>query len=126
MQIVRKSDVYVYIAGKYTDKTMVQVEQHILDAKKIAIECTNRHIKFFCPHTHTAHFDKYSQNLSWRYYMDLCIPILRNVCNIIVMVPNWEDSKGAKYELDMARDLGYTSFLDVDQFFRWYENILQD
>ena len=52
MEIVKKSDVYVYIAGKYTDKTMVQTEQNILDAKKIAIECANRHIKFFCPHTH--------------------------------------------------------------------------
>ena len=123
---MKKSDVYVYIAGKYTDKTMVQIEQHILDAKKIAVECANRHIKFFCPHTHTAHFGEYSLNTSWQYYMDLSEPILRNVCNVIVMVPNWEDSEGAKYELGIAQAIGHAHFLDVDHFFRWYGNILQD
>jgi hypothetical protein len=125
-KIIKKSDVHVYIAGKYTDKTMVQIEQNILNAKKIAVECAYRRIKFFCPHTHTAHFGEYSQNSSWQYYMNLCIPILRNVCNVIIMVPNWEDSEGAKYELNIARDLGYMSFLTVDQFFIWYENTLQD
>ena len=53
--------------------------------------------------------------------MDLCEPILRNVCNVIVMVSNWEDSDGARYEFDMAKDLGYVSFLTTDQFFTWYE-----
>lgn len=123
MQITRKSDVYVYIAGKYTDKTMVQVEQHILDAKKIAIKCADKYIKFFCPHTHTAHFGNYSQNASWQYYMDLCEPILRDICNVIIAVPNWKDSKGAKYEIDIAQNCGHKWFLNVEQFFEWYETL---
>ena len=57
--------------------------------------------------------------------MDLCEPILRNVCNVVVMVPNWEDSEGAKYEFDVASNLGYVSFLTIEQFFMWYE-MLQD
>ena len=125
METTKKSDVYVYIAGKYTDETMIQVEQNILDAKRIAIECANRYIKFFCPHTHTAHFGEYSQNVSWQYYMNLCEPILRNVCNVVVMVPNWKDSDGAKYELAVARKSGHMCFLTVGQFFEWYKT-LQD
>jgi len=123
MIINRKSDVYVYIAGKYTDDTVFQVERHILAARKIAVECANRGIKFFCPHTHTAHFDTYSQNKSWQYYMDLCTPILYNVCNSIVMVANWEDSAGAKYELAAARNIGHMSFLSSKEFFKWYETL---
>lgn len=122
-EITNKSDVYVYIAGKYTDETSAQIEQHILAAKEIAIKCANNNIKFFCPHTHTAHFEEYSQNTSWQYYMDLCHPILREVCNTIVMVPNWRDSKGAKYELELAETYGLIRFSDDKNFFEWYETL---
>lgn len=120
MKITRKSEVYVYIAGKYTDKTREQIEQHISAAREIAIECANNYIKFFCPHTHTAHFGEYSQNKSWQYYMSLCEPILCKVCNVIVMVPNWKDSKGAKYEFDVALKEGHKCFITLEEFFEWY------
>lgn len=124
MQVTRKDDVYVYIAGKYTDKTSALITKNINVAKKMAIKCANKNIKFFCPHTHTAHFGEYSQNTSWQYYMDLCEPILRKVCNVIVMAPNWKESKGAKYEFEIASMEGYMIFISVDEFFKWYDTLL--
>lgn len=123
MKIARKADVYVYIAGKYTDKTTELIEEHINAARTIAIECADRNILFFCPHTHTAHFDEYSQNESWQYYMNICEPVLRKVCNVIVMVPNWEDSKGAKYEFNVAQMEGYMCFTTFEEFSEWYETL---
>ena len=122
-KINRKFDVYVYIAGKYTDKTIEQIENHINAARKIAIVCANRNIKFFCPHTHTSHFGADSQNTSWQYYMDLCAPILRDVCNVIVMVPNWKDSKGARQEFDIALKEGHMRFTTFEKFSEWYETL---
>lgn len=46
-----------FIAGPYIgDGTPEVVERNIADAEKVAIELANRGIPFFCPHTHTRHF----------------------------------------------------------------------
>lgn len=42
---------------------------------------------------------------TWQEYMDICIPLLK-MCDYIVMLENWEKSKGATEELKFALSNG--------------------
>ena len=117
---MKKSDVFVYIAGKYSDDTMLQTEQHVLDAQALAINCANNNIKFFCPHTHSKFFDFYVPNVSWEYWMGLDLHIIENLTNCMLLVHNYADSKGAITEMQKARDLKYPLFFEWHRFFEWY------
>ena len=120
---VKKSDVFVYIAGKYSDSTMLQTEQHVLDASELAIKCSNAGIKFFCPHTHSKFFDFYAPDVSWEYWMNLDFHVIRKLTNCMLMVSNYGDSKGAKMEMQEARDLGHFIFFEFLSLLRWYSDL---
>lgn len=45
------------------------------------------------------------EGAEWEDYMRVCIPILCQ-CGTIVMLNNWEESRGAKMELRIALELG--------------------
>jgi hypothetical protein len=42
---------------------------------------------------------------TWQEYMSICIPLLK-MCDYIVMLENWEKSKGATAELEFANKNG--------------------
>lgn len=46
-------------------------------------------------------------NATWREAMNICISKLIE-CEALYLLPCWEDSRGAKIELKLARDLGIT------------------
>ena len=55
--------------------------------------------------------DHSQHDKSWEAYMKVCI-IARCQCDMIAMLPNWQDSKGANVELEIATQLNfYTEFL---------------
>lgn len=47
-------------------------------------------------------------------YMRICLPMLREA-DAIVMLPGWEESKGANLEFDEARKLGLKAFVVAQQ-----------
>jgi len=50
--------------------------------------------------------DDGNRDRSWEYYMKESLRMLLD-CNTIAMLPGWEKSRGAKLELQLARELGY-------------------
>lgn len=53
----------------------------------------------------------HNHNKKWESYMKVCIIELCQ-SDMIVMLPNWQDSKGATLELDLATQLNiYIEFL---------------
>lgn len=123
MPVTKKSEVFVYIAGKYTDKTLIQTERHVLDALELSIWCAEAGIHFFCPHTHSKFLDLYAPSVSWEYWMDVDIRVIENLANCMLMVHNYSDSKGAKLEEAKAKELGYPVFYNFDEFIIWYSGL---
>ncbi len=121
MAVTKKADVFVYVAGKYSDDTMLKTERHVLDALEVSIKCAEHGIHFFCPHTHSKFLDFYAPNVSWEYWMDVDIRVIEKLINCMLMVHNYENSKGAKLEEAKANDLGYPVFYNVDDLITWYD-----
>lgn len=91
----------IYVAGKYSGKDRNEIEQNILLARKYAVEIWRCGHVALCPHLNTAHFDDDIAFPQEEYYRrDLK---LLERCDAIFMLPNWQESRGARLELEFAR-----------------------
>ena len=107
----------VYIAGPYMGKThdyrsYAQIDANINNARMAAAELAQAGIKFFCPHTHSAHFEVIAPDAPPEYWYDLDMHFLQ-VCDTILMLPGSENSHGARMKLDHARAKGMQVFYNV-------------
>ena len=110
-----------FIAGPYYgDGQHTTIEQNICDAEMVAIQLANRGIAFFCPHTHTRHFEE-KAIAKEPFYHKLDRAILICLADAIVALPRRNESNGAKAEIALAKKLGITVFflssLDDDKVF---------
>ena len=105
----------VYIAGKYSDKTLHAQLDNIKAAEKLAIELWSKDIAALCPHKNTALFDDVA---SWKTFMEGSYEMLKR-CDAILMVSNWTFSKGAKLEWDYAHENNIPIFYKAEQVVEW-------
>lgn len=96
-------DVIVYVSGKYTAG---DITQNIKDARKVATQLWENGVPTICPHLNTANFEL-DCKATYDMYIDGDLIIL-DACDIIIMLPGWEGSKGAKIEKQRAELLGMT------------------
>jgi hypothetical protein len=92
--------VIAYLSGKYTG----DVDANIAKAREAAIELWERGYTVVCPHLNTAHFEQ-DCKIPYERYIEGDLEILSR-CDLIVMLPNYEESKGAIGELEFARQRG--------------------
>ncbi len=115
----------VFIAGPYFgDGKYETIEQNIVDAERVAIELANRNIGFFCPHTHTRHFE-FKAKAQESFYLSLDAAMLQLVGHAIVALPRWGTSAGARKEIKWAEEnnlsVFYLSSLDDKKTFDMIE-----
>ena len=106
----------VYIAGPYQGKThggrsYMQIEEHIRMAEKYAIMLWDAGFGVFCPHLNTAHFELKSKAPT-QAYVEADIRMLE-VCDILFLLPGWENSKGTKQEIERAKELALPIYKDI-------------
>ena len=89
-----------YVAGPYRADTIWGVKRNIRNAEKYAMKYWRLGYAVICPHANSALFPGDPQ-----MYLDGDIEILKR-CDVIVMIPGWEKSQGAKDELEKASVLG--------------------
>jgi len=98
-------DIYmkiVYIAGKYRAKTIYQINKNIQLAEDVALKYWKKGYAVICPHKNTSFLDGSLPDDVW---LNGDLEILRR-CDVIVMMRDWQDSKGAVEELKLAKKLG--------------------
>ncbi|MDO9592988.1 MAG: DUF4406 domain-containing protein [Erysipelotrichaceae bacterium] len=84
----------VYIAGHYRTKNIFKKIYYIYRARKVAIEYWKKGYAVICPHTNSAFFDgKVSDNVFLDGYLELV-----QHSDILVMLPRWRNSSGARKE----------------------------
>lgn len=115
------NNTYVYIAGPYMAKGgghnwayYYEIDQHINEARHWATKLAELEIPFFCPHTHSAHFEVLVPDAPPKFWYDLDNLFL-DQASAVLLIPNWVESKGACAERTRALDLGipcynYTAF----------------
>lgn len=94
----------VYVSGKYSGEDATEIEENIQTARRVAIELWELGHAVICPHLNTAHFEEDCQ-LLYDDYIEGDLDILTR-CDVIVMLPGWEESRGANVEKGCADRLG--------------------
>lgn len=94
----------VYTAGPYRGDVL----GNILQARKVAIELWEKGYTVICPHMNTAFFD-FDCSVDNSVYLAGDLEILER-CDAIVMLPNWEQSDGARAELDFAQRMNIPDY----------------
>lgn len=112
----------VFLAGPYIGPTYSAIDRNIQEAEAWAIELANRGIGFFCPHTHTRHFEEKAA-ASETFYKELDKQMLIGA-SVLLLMPRWRESKGAIAERELAESLEMPIFEarsieDVDKFHAW-------
>ena len=100
----------LYISGPYTSSNIMGVAINIANARAAALWCAERNIPFFCPHTHTAHFEQYAPNVPVEFYYALDLKIAE-VCRGVILLEGYEHSYGAQRELEYFRRANKPEYL---------------
>ena len=103
----------VFIAGAYMGGNFNEIEKNIRLAECYSIELWNRGYKVFCPHLNTFHFEVKAK-ADEKSYKEFDMRMLQ-YCDAVFALPNWEESVGAKAEIEEAKRLEKPVFYSLDE-----------
>ena len=105
-----------YISGAITGKDQDEWAYNLLMGRQMAIECAKRGIPYYSPHLNTARFEieEALVDVTWQDYMDMDYDIIAR-CSGILMMVNWEESKGAVLEREYAIANNIPVFYSIEQ-----------
>ena len=86
----------VYVSGPYSPGHGRSTEDNIIAARKVAIALWEDGHAVICPHLNTAHFED-DCKATYDDYISGDLEMVRR-CDGIVMISNWDQSKGAHLE----------------------------
>lgn len=90
----------IYVSGKYSG----DIAKNIAEARKVAIRLWEKGHAVLCPHLNTQHFEM-DCNAEYDDYVNGDLEMVVR-CDAMVMIPGWEDSRGAVIEKIYAESLG--------------------
>lgn len=90
----------IYVAGRYRSKCEWQLEEFLRHAEDASLGLWKEGWAVICPHKNTAHFGG-ALDMPHSTWLEGDIEILKR-CDSIYMLKGWEQSKGAKRELEVA------------------------
>lgn len=114
----------IFIAGPYFGEgDSDKIEKNIREAEKYQIALANQGIGFFCPHSHTEHFEKKAKAPE-NFYRELDMIFLKRIADAILLIPGWEQSKGVKAEVEWAKKNNLKIFFpkspdNLEEIIKW-------
>ena len=103
----------LYICGPYTGMDSEETNNNIAVAREYAIAAARKGWMPFTPHLNTAGFEIDCPEISHQEWLDGDIAILRLLPRAraaLLLLPGWEQSKGARLERDWAIHLNLEVF----------------
>lgn len=98
---VGKRMMLLYLSGRYNAETHNGISENIVVARKIAVNLWEQGFSVLCPHMNTCHFEVDTQRVTHDDWLRGDLEMLIR-CDAIIMLPGWEESKGANIELGIA------------------------
>ena len=105
----------IYVAGKHTADTHSGIGDNIRKAETLSIKLFNKNWSVFTPHKNTAHYEIYDavSHLDFDFWMKVDIEVLSR-CDAIIMLKNWQNSRGSKVEHEYAQKHNIRIFYEED------------
>jgi len=103
-----------YVVGPYRADTINGVAQNIQKSRDVALRLWKLGYAAICPHSNTAFFDGACPDSVW---LEGDIEILKR-CDLVVLVDGWENSAGARCEVEVAAAHGIPIYDE-----QWVSNI---
>jgi hypothetical protein len=100
-----------YIAGPYRAATVHGMHRNIDKAAEVALKYWKLGYAVICPHKNTAFFDGECPDNVW---LNGDLELLRR-SDLVVMVPGWEQSEGARVERLAAVEAGIPIIYDTGE-----------
>ena len=103
----------LYISGPYSAGNGRTVAENIAVARRYAVAAARKGWMPLTPHLNTAHFEEDCPEIPNEDWIDGDLAILRLLPRAraaVLMLPGWEQSKGARLERDWAINLGLEVF----------------
>lgn len=91
-----------YISGKYRDKSLSAIDENIQLARRAAKHLWSEGWAVICPHSNTAFMDGVCPDEQFLNGDLSIINRLNPGTDAMFMLPNWEDSEGARREREVA------------------------
>lgn len=109
----------VYIAGSFRAPNAWEIEANIRRAETIALEAWRAGFAVLCPHCNTRFFQGAAPDEVW---LKGDLELLRR-CDAVLTVPGWEESEGAKKEMEFARDCQMPVFHKLSDLVNYYDPV---
>lgn len=95
----------VYIAGPYGDAGgYIAIDKNIAQARVAAAWVASRGLGYYCPHLNSAHFEVVVPNVPVAQWYEMDLKFI-DVCDFMLILPGWEDSKGTLKEIEVWKEL---------------------
>src|SRR5512143_3243137 len=101
----------IYVAGKYRGPHAWAIENNIRRAEELALEVWAMGAVALCPHANTRFYQGALPDEVW---LEGDLELLRR-CDVILMVPGWQESQGAMVEKKSAEQFGLHVFTSTEQ-----------
>lgn len=111
----------VFVAGPYRAEAEWQVLANIRKAEAVAIRLWQLGVSVHCPHKNTAHFGGAAPDSVW---LEGALEMVRR-SDAVCCTDDWEDSAGARGEVQLARAIGIPVFMGVNEVQTWLESQVQ-
>lgn len=118
----------IYIAGPLTagwdGKDREYLATKIKAAENYGVVLANNYIGFFCSHAHTSFHHEKGSTAPEDFYYTLGKEFLKRSADAVLAMPEWENSIGAKMEIELAKELNLPIFFpkspdDLDEIIKW-------
>ena len=93
----------LFVCGPYKGKDDRETSRNIANAGNMALGLWDAGYPTICPHLNTIGFEKKIDDEELFYEGHLRI---LEVCTLVVLLPRWKTSKGARAEVKRAKELG--------------------
>ena len=118
-------DQVIYVSGKFSDDNKARMYENIKLAYKTTTELIKSGFSVVCPHTMGVLPDKdelfiYDSEIDYNTWLDNYVEIMKR-CDGVLMLPNWTDSFGARYERDVALMYGIPVFYSIEEILDYFQ-----
>lgn len=105
----------VYVAGPFRGPNHWAIWQNVMHAAELALEVWKLGAVAICPHMNTFPYQGAAPDEVW---LEGDLEILSR-CDALITTDNWENSIGAKAEVDFATDHQIPVFYSIDSLYSW-------